>query len=506
MSRCPGETYNNIIAFNEAPVGAGLHGPCANTYNLFWSNQGGDFGGGAAPGLNDTVSDPMFASAGQWDNNGTANPNDDTWVDGDFHLKSQAGRWNVETRRWVVDDVTGQGVDAGKPSADWTAEAWPHGGRINIGAYGGTPEAGMSPSDIGRLTDLDHDEQIGPRDLQQLTAKWLWPQAPLAEDLSRNGTVDLRDFAILAREWGVGPVEASPPIPSPMTWMVPPQATGPYSIAMTATPATSSDGTGVEYYFEDVFNPEFNSGWLSFGPGREPVWEDTGLQSDTLYWYHVKARNRGNRLETAWSERFGETTFPEDSVAPTPNPMTWRTEPHALVTGTIRMVASTASDDSGIEYRFECTSHPAYSSGWQGSPAYEVGPVPNGHFTFRVRARDLSARLNTTSWSTPVTVDLKPPTPDPMSWGIAPREVNFGGGAFDYHATMMAVQAYDELAGVEYFFECTTNASLSSGWQASAEYTVRIGRQGQRLRFRVKARDTSPAQNETAWSAEAQAL
>jgi hypothetical protein len=275
---------------------------------------------------------------------------------------------------------------------------------------------------------------------------------------------------------------------------------------MVATTASSTDGTGVEYYFEDVFHPEFNSGWLSYGPHEEPQWEDTGLTPQTLYWYRVKARNLGNRLETEWSERFGDTTQREDSTAPTPNPMTWQTEPHGVSTGTIRMVATTAIDDSGVEYQFESTSHPSLTSGWQAGPIYEVTGVPQGYYAFRVRARDKSPNRNTTGWSPEVTVDLLPPTPDPMEWAAPPKEVRIGAGTFDYHARMTAVEADDDTEGVEYLFQCTTESAFSSGWQPAREYTVKVGRAGQRHRFRVKARDTSPSRNETNWSPELPAM
>jgi hypothetical protein len=121
---------------------------------------------------------------------------------------------------------------------------------------------------------------------------------------------------------------------------------------------------------------------------------------------------------------------------------------------------------------------------------------------FKVRARDKSHNHNTTAFSVPAEVDLQPPTPDPMRWEIEPKEINIGGGAFDYCATMKAVEATDDVAGVEYYFQCTTESGFSSGWQTSREYTVKVGRIHQYHRFRVKARDTSTSHNETAYSSE----
>jgi hypothetical protein len=91
----------------------------------------------------------LFARAGYWDPNGTPDdPNDDFWVQGDYHLKSQAGRWDPLSETWVSDDVTSPGIDAGDPNSPVGAEPFPNGGRVNMGAYGGTAEASKSPSGV----------------------------------------------------------------------------------------------------------------------------------------------------------------------------------------------------------------------------------------------------------------------------------------------------------------------------------------------------------------------
>ena len=91
--------------------------------------------------------DPLFANPGYWNSNRTPDdPNDDFWVDGDYHLKSQYGRWYPNTESWVVDDVTSPCIDAGDPNSPVGDEPEPNGGRINMGAYGGTAEASKSGS------------------------------------------------------------------------------------------------------------------------------------------------------------------------------------------------------------------------------------------------------------------------------------------------------------------------------------------------------------------------
>jgi hypothetical protein len=87
--------------------------------------------------------DPCFADQGYWDPNSIlSDPNDDFWVDGDYHLKSQAGRWDPNGRTWVKDVVTSPCIDAGDPNSPVGLEPFPNGGRTNMGVYGGTVEAG----------------------------------------------------------------------------------------------------------------------------------------------------------------------------------------------------------------------------------------------------------------------------------------------------------------------------------------------------------------------------
>ena len=66
-------------------------------------------------------------------------------ADGDYHLKSQAGRWMPRRQSWITDNVTSPCIDAGNPDMPVGDEPEPNGGRINMGAYGGTAEASKSP-------------------------------------------------------------------------------------------------------------------------------------------------------------------------------------------------------------------------------------------------------------------------------------------------------------------------------------------------------------------------
>ena len=66
------------------------------------------------------------------------------WVDGDYHLISEAGRWDADSLRWGIDPVSSPCIDTGDPSMPVGDEPGPHGDVINTGAYGGTLHASKS--------------------------------------------------------------------------------------------------------------------------------------------------------------------------------------------------------------------------------------------------------------------------------------------------------------------------------------------------------------------------
>jgi L-ascorbate metabolism protein UlaG (beta-lactamase superfamily) len=116
----------------------------------------------------------------QNDPNKIVEPNDPnaSWVDGDYHLKSQAGRWQPKTQSWVLDPVTSLCIDAGRLTDPVGLEPFPNGGIINMGAYGGTIQASKSyfggpPCETIIAGDLNGDCKVDFRDFQLLGLHWL---------------------------------------------------------------------------------------------------------------------------------------------------------------------------------------------------------------------------------------------------------------------------------------------------------------------------------------------
>jgi len=120
--------------------------------------------------------DPMFADPNR----------------GDYHLKSQAGRWDPVNSSWVVDHVTSPCIDAGDPGGAIGYEPFPNGGRINIGVYGGTAEA--SKSYFGKPAcekiiagDINGDCRVDFIDLGMLASHWLDQHDDEPSEQDENG-------------------------------------------------------------------------------------------------------------------------------------------------------------------------------------------------------------------------------------------------------------------------------------------------------------------------------
>ncbi len=98
--------------------------------------------------------------------------------DNDYHLKSQAGRWDPNGKGWVQDDVTSPCIDAGNPMNPIGFEPFPNGGRVNMGAYGGTAEAsksyfGKPVCEIIVAGDVTGDCIVNYLDFRLMALHWL---------------------------------------------------------------------------------------------------------------------------------------------------------------------------------------------------------------------------------------------------------------------------------------------------------------------------------------------
>jgi len=138
------------------------------------------------PGIGNINEDPLFAD-----------PNN-----GDFHLKSQDGRWNPNSQSWVYDDVTSRCIDAGNPGMSIGVEyPDPENIRINLGAYGGTAEASRSPSNWSIIPDINNDGVVEITDYSIVSGYFGQTGENLPGDFNHDGIVDVIDLAYLAANW-----------------------------------------------------------------------------------------------------------------------------------------------------------------------------------------------------------------------------------------------------------------------------------------------------------------
>ena len=525
---------DNIGEPNDASFGGGLYcsyeSNCVITDSIFWDNfavtgnaivVGTGFEFDKRPStLSISHSDVKNGKAGVWVDDGCTLYWDESNINADpLFVKGPRGDHYL-SQIAAGQSRTSPCVDAGSDNATNTG-MWHYTTRTDEASDTGLVDMGYHHplTHPCRLCDLAFDGVIEFSDYARVADAWLedscskqdaWCQGA---DLTSDTRVDFRDILFLADCWLV--LDATPPIPDPSRWETEPYLSSGTSVTMKAQAAFDAWGWDVEYYFDCIDDAGcHDSGWQT-----SPTYTDSGLTPDVEYGYRVRARDgvqwipddgtgeRGNKTE--WSE-IGYAG--PDNLPPTPAP--YIETIFAASPVSITMVATTAYDDSGVEYYFENTVGNGHNSGWIADPNFtDVNLAPDTEYGYRVRARDGSAARNTTPWSdtvlltTPIPADTTPPDPDPAEWDTVvdangydgyPREVP-GTGMFDFAVSMRAVVAVDAGGGpVEYFFQCTTENGFSSGWIATEEYRVLVGRSGQGHRFRVKARDEWG--NETAWS------
>ncbi len=96
---------------------------------------------------------------------------------GDYHLRSQAGHWDVLSHAWMADETTSDCIDAGSQADAIGYEPFPNGGIVNMGFYAGTAQASRSYFGVPVCETI------------------------VAGDINGDCLVDFKDLALLARHW-----------------------------------------------------------------------------------------------------------------------------------------------------------------------------------------------------------------------------------------------------------------------------------------------------------------
>ena len=101
-------------------------------------------------GLDNINEDPLFCSPGYWgdstDSYVMLEPSNPAaiWIHGDYHLQSEAGRWDTLLLDWLIDMATSPCIDTGGALSPTATEPGPNGDAANMGAYGETRQASKS--------------------------------------------------------------------------------------------------------------------------------------------------------------------------------------------------------------------------------------------------------------------------------------------------------------------------------------------------------------------------
>jgi hypothetical protein len=146
--------------------------------SIFWNNKYKDI-------YNDTYAPQVTYSCIQRFVQGEGNISTDPLfaavANGDYHLKSEMGRFVADGQPgnsgegggyWVYDDQTSPCIDAADPALNPMGEMMPNGARVNMGAHGATAQASRSPWPL--KSDENHDGIVNIDDLMVLVENWLY--------------------------------------------------------------------------------------------------------------------------------------------------------------------------------------------------------------------------------------------------------------------------------------------------------------------------------------------
>ena len=202
--------YNDLYATDGGLVGLRSDSTISREFgsvNAWYNDCGQEFAS--------LSHDPLFADARQ----------------NDFHLRSAAGRWTKDG--FVQDEATSPLLDAGDPDKDVGEEMAPNGNRVNLGRYGGTAEASMTPTEGSLvLISLNDGGKAGGAE---------FPVAWLAQGSTTNSTITIEYSSDEGVTWQIlaTDIPASQSVWYWDTTVLPPSVQGSLRL-------TSSDGSQVQ--------------------------------------------------------------------------------------------------------------------------------------------------------------------------------------------------------------------------------------------------------------------
>lgn len=141
---------------------------------------------------------------------------------GDFYPRSTRGRFTPSG--WVTDAELSPLIDSGSPASSFANEPLPNGGRINIGAYGNTPQASMTQTNPPWVRVASYNECADTVTGDALLY-WLYGGLSSNELISLEYTTDFYTWTSIVTNLPVGLRQytwdvSTMPLAVAMTWRV----------------------------------------------------------------------------------------------------------------------------------------------------------------------------------------------------------------------------------------------------------------------------------------------
>jgi hypothetical protein len=277
-------------------------------------------------------------------------------------------------------------------------------------------------------------------------------------------------------------------------------ATGSDAVEITWSATSDPDGDAVEYFIEEVYDVNINSGWLD---GSTTSWTATGLAPGTTYKFQIRARDdRNPPAYSPWARANtvvtgGEATSPPrdpsdvtaTTVSATAIEITWTNNGHP--------------EDRPVAFYVEELADPTITSGWlpEGTTTWTAsGLEPSTTYTFSVRARDDQdpPHYSGVVSSNPATTDAPPNEPPYDPANVAATAL----GATSVRVTWTN-GGDPEGQSVEFLVREVGNPARNSGWLPSGTTAWTAGGLSPETtyRFEAQARDNGSPRGFSGWVA-----
>ena len=119
----------------------------------------------------------------------------------DYHLQSTRWQWQDSTETWVPGTNTSPCIDSGSPGHSPNYEFGASNIRINMGAYGASSKAAITPDFWAILSDMNNDGIADYTDFALFATDWLEVANFFHGDFNRDYQISSLDISNFASDW-----------------------------------------------------------------------------------------------------------------------------------------------------------------------------------------------------------------------------------------------------------------------------------------------------------------